>query len=191
VWRARPSTSPRAPRKARRRSSFSLTRWATAHIVASYALGAILCVLALFVGGLDAAFGTIIALLAPLAMPVLCVLFILNFNGDAISWRVALIAGAIYWPVFIVVAIRARHASLPPEERYPPGRCRNCGYDLRESPIRCPECGTFPFRTSEFVTAEQAAEGLRQLVDGCLVDEEGRLYEERAKSTLQHFTPGE
>jgi hypothetical protein len=40
-----------------------------------------------------------------------------------------------------VVVIGAMASRLRQQLRYKPGCCENCGYDLRASPERCPECG--------------------------------------------------
>ena len=47
------------------------------------------------------------------------------------SWFVALLAA-------ILPALWLGRRLL---RRYPPGHCKRCGYDLRASPDKCPECG--------------------------------------------------
>jgi hypothetical protein len=50
-------------------------------------------------------------------------------------WELALLA-ALLPAVWIARRWRQR--------RPPPGHCRVCGYDLRATPERCPECGAIP-----------------------------------------------
>lgn len=60
-----------------------------------------------------------------------------------VSINLALVelAGAFVFGVMLVVAVFVSlngRLSRP----HPQGRCRKCGYDLRASTGRCPECGT-------------------------------------------------
>jgi len=72
----------------------------------------------------------------------------LTFQEGEISKVVTLDYGAVFLPLWLIVAtvmlipcyalsiwIRRKNQKLV-------GRCTNCGYDIRESKERCPECGT-------------------------------------------------
>jgi hypothetical protein len=52
-------------------------------------------------------------------------------------------------PLWLLAAIFSLPKTLPMvmsrlRHRRPPGACTRCGYDLRATPERCPECGTIP-----------------------------------------------
>jgi hypothetical protein len=56
-----------------------------------------------------------------------------------------------YWLMFALSAGAAAWAAWRPvrewrARRVRPGACRACGYDLRATPERCPECGAVPLR---------------------------------------------
>ena len=47
-----------------------------------------------------------------------------------------------FWPFLLVSGVPAALLFVRRRNRFAPGCCKTCGYDLRASVRRCPECGT-------------------------------------------------
>lgn len=60
---------------------------------------------------------------------------------QSIDWLAIAVTGIL--PLIWVASVaRSRLAEVKARERLGKGICPNCGYDLRATPNRCPECGT-------------------------------------------------
>lgn len=61
-------------------------------------------------------------------------------RGHPIVFAGLVIAALASWPYFILVERKQRRRKA--------GLCLKCGYDLRATPDRCPECGAIPEKKS-------------------------------------------
>ena len=65
--------------------------------------------------------------------------------GDPINMEPSRAVSVPHWFISLVLAVGPLlEMRRRLRRRNPAGHCRRCGYDLRETPDRCPECGTVP-----------------------------------------------
>ena len=107
------------------------------HVVASYGAQAVWGLTANSPNGS----GVCDTLLAPLAFPLQVLMFAVGRLDGLAAPRSMLLVFAVYGVLFVMTyAIRAHRSRQ--QTRAVPGLCTHCGYDLRASKDRCPECGT-------------------------------------------------
>jgi predicted Zn-ribbon and HTH transcriptional regulator len=82
---------------------------------------------------------------------VSCILFFVFQAVDVVPYPhrkrdlvICSLATSISAVFFFWLAISVELKSRRKAERLKPGQCIKCGYDLRATPDRCPECGEIP-----------------------------------------------
>jgi hypothetical protein len=64
----------------------------------------------------------------------ICMGIDLELKTDTVFYEVLFLASGCFFVLFAWLGLRR-------PRKTPPGKCNSCGYDLRATPDRCPECG--------------------------------------------------